>query len=113
MEEDWDMQVEEEFESDESKRKLDEQRKSLQKELRDVGKRSFIPQEIQKGLEEGMQQQLQGIEQRRHALLPEHQKVQKRSPKIPSIQDKRRNLQKENAVAQEEMRKLKEDVKQK
>ena len=34
-------------------------------------------------------------------------------PKIQSIQDKRRDLERENAAAREEMRKLKEDVKQK
>ena len=38
----------------------------------------------------------------------EHQKVQKRSHKIQSIQDKRRNMQKENAAAQGEMRKIRE-----
>ena len=42
------MEVEEELENGENKRKLDEQRKRLQQELRDVEKLSFIPQEIQK-----------------------------------------------------------------
>ena len=97
----------------ENNRKLDEQRKRLQKELRDVEKLSFIPWEIQRGLEEGMQQQLQDIEQKRHALLPEHQKVQKRSQKIQSTQDKRRNLQKETCCRTKEMSKLNHDVKQK
>ena len=41
--------------------------------------------------------------------MPEHQKVQKRLQKIQSIQDKRRNMQKENAAAQEEMRKIREE----
>ena len=43
---------------------------------------------------EGLQQQLQDIEQKRHDLLREHQRVQKRSPKRQSIQDKKRNLHK-------------------
>ena len=34
--------------------------------------------------------------------MPEHQKVRKKSQKIQSIRDKRRNLQKANAAAQEE-----------
>ena len=42
-------------------------------------------------------------------LMPEHQKVQRKSQKIQSLQDKRRNLQKENAVAKEEMRKIREE----
>ena len=68
---------------------------------------------LQSGLQEGLQQQLQDTEEKRHYLLPERQRVQKRSRKMQSIQDKKRNLQKENVAAREEMRKLKEDVKQK
>ena len=40
--------------------------------------------------------------------MPEHQKVQKRSQNIQSIQDKRKNLQKESAAAQDEMQKIAE-----
>ena len=65
LEEDCGVEVEEEFENGENKRNLDEQRKRLQKELRDIGKLSFIPQEIQSGLKEGLQQQLQDIEQKK------------------------------------------------
>ena len=39
----------------------------------------------------------------------EHQKVQKRSQKIQSIQDKRRKMQKETAAAQGEMREMREE----
>ena len=112
LEEDWGMEVEEEFENGENRRKLDEQRMRLQKELRDVEKLSFIPQVIQRGLKEGVQQQLQDIEQKSHDLLPQHQRVQKRSQKIQSIQVKKRNLPQENVAAREEMRKLKDCVKQ-
>ena len=45
--------------------------------------------------------------------MPEHQKVQKKSQKIQGIQDERRNMQKENVAAEEEMQKLRDDVKQK
>ena len=48
-----------------------------------------------------------------HDLLLERQRVPKGSQKRRSIQDKKRNLQKENVAAREKMRKLKEDVKQK
>ena len=41
-------------------------------------------------------------------LMPEHQKVQKRSQKIQGIKDKRRNMKKENAAAQEEMQNIRE-----
>ena len=64
-------------------------------------------------LRKGLQQQLQDTEEKRHYLLLERQRVQKRSRKMQSIQDKKRNLQKENVAAREEMGKLKEDVKQK
>ena len=42
--------------------------------------------------------------------MPEHQKVWKRSQKIQGIQDKRRNMQKESAAAQQEMRKIREEI---
>ena len=42
-------------------------------------------------------------------LMPEHPNVQKKSQKIHSIQDKRRNMQKESTAAQEEMRKIREE----
>ena len=87
--------------------------KSLQKELRDVEKPSCIPKEVQDSLKNVLQQQLQEVEQRRHDLMPEHQKAQKRSQKIQSTQDKRRNLKKDSTAAEEEMRKLQEELKQK
>ena len=45
--------------------------------------------------------------------MPEHQKVQTRSKNIQSIQEKRRNLQKDSTAAEEEMRKLQEELMQK
>ena len=48
---------------------------------------------MQESIKESLQQQLQGVEKRRHDLMPWHQKAQKRSQKIQSLQDKRRNLQ--------------------
>ena len=40
-------------------------------------------------------------------------KLKMRSHKIQSIQDKRKHMQKENAAAEEEVRKLRDEVKQK
>ena len=59
---------------------------------------------------ESLQHQLQEVAKRRHDLMPEHQKFQKRSQKIQSIQEK--HMQNENPAAQEEVRKLRDEVKQ-
>ena len=105
MEEEVGMDFEDEIES---RKKLDEQRKKLQKELRDVEKLSCVSKEVQDSLKNDLQQQLREVEQRRHDLMPEHQRAQKRSQMIQSIQDKRRNQQKESTAAQEEMWKIRE-----
>ena len=64
-------------------------------------------------LKSNLQQQQAGMEERRRDLTPEHHKVQKKSKKIQSIQDIRRQLQKYSTAAEEEMRKLQEELKQK
>ena len=111
MGEEWrmDMDLEDEVES---RRKLEEQKRKLQKEWRDVEKFSCAPKEFQENLKSNLQQQLQEVEQRRHDFMPEYQKAVKRSHKIQSIQDKRRNLQKDSTAAEEETRKLQEELKQ-
>ena len=93
-------------------KKLDEQKKSYRR-IRDIEKILCVPKEFQENLKSNLQQQLQEVEQRKHDLMPEHQRVQKKSQKIQSIQDEKRNVQKENVAAEEEIRKLREDVKQK
>ena len=85
---------------------------SCRRELQDIEKLSCMSKEVQESLKSNLQQQLQEVEQRRHALMPEHQKVQKRSQKIQSIQDKRRNMQEESAAAREEMRKIRGNISQ-
>ena len=45
---------------------------------------SCVPKEFRENLKSNVQQQLQEVEQRRHDLMPEHQKVQKRSQKNAS-----------------------------
>ena len=67
---------------------------------------------MQESIKESLQHQLHEVEERRHDLMPEHQKVQKRTQKIPSLQDKRKNLQKGSIAAEEEMWKLQEELRQ-
>ena len=52
-----------------------------------------------KAASENLQQQLQEVGQRRNYLLLVHQRVQMRSRKIQSIQDKKKKMQKETAAA--------------
>ena len=101
------MEVEDEAES---RKKLDEQRKNMQKELREVDRLVLFSKEMQECIKESLQHQLQDVETRRNELMPEHQKVQKRTQKIQSLQDKGRNLQKESTAAKEEMWKIREEV---
>ena len=73
MEEEWRMEVDAEDEI-ESRKKLDEQKRKLQEELRDVEKLSCIPKEAQDSLKSALQQQLQEAEQKwhgPHARTPE------------------------------------------
>ena len=93
-------------------KKLDEQKRKLQRELRDIEKFSCVPKEFQENLKSNLQHQLQEVEQRRHDIMPEHQRAQTRLQDIQSIQDKR-NFQKDSTAAEEEMRKLQEELKQK
>ena len=56
----------------------------LQKELRDVEQLSCVSKEVH----DNLQQQLQDVEQRRHDLMPEHQKAQKISQKYEASKTK-------------------------
>ena len=102
-----DMDVEDEIEV---RKKLDEQKRELQREMREIGKLSCLPEEVQEGLKNSLQQQQQEVEQRRHDPMSEHQEAQKKSQNIQIIQDKRRNMQKENVAAQVEMRKIRDEI---
>ena len=70
----------------ESPTKLDEQKR------KNIFRKMFRKASIKRNL----QQQLQEVVQRRHEPTPEHQKVQTRPQNIQSIQDKRRNMQKQS-----------------
>ena len=55
----------------ERRKKMDEEGRKLQKELRDIEKFSCVPKEFQENLKSNTQQQLQEVEPRRHDLMPE------------------------------------------
>ena len=55
------MEVEDETES---RRKLDEQKKKLQKELRDVDRLSSVSQEMQENIKDSLQHQLHEVEKK-------------------------------------------------
>ena len=63
------MEVDEEVDS----KKLDQRKKELPTQLRDIEKFTDVPQEVGDVLSEKWQQELQDIVQRRNDLLPEHQ----------------------------------------
>ena len=60
-------------------------RGSFSRSCERLKKLSCVPKEFQENLESDLQQQLQEVEQRRRVLMPEHQKGQKRSQRIPSL----------------------------
>ena len=106
LEEDCKMEFEEDIDC---KKKLDERRKSLQKQLRDIVK--FTDMEpLFRDSQKEWKGQLQDIERKRTELFPEHQKMQKRSRKLQCLQDKKRNFTKEACSCEEETRKASEEA---
>ena len=77
MEEELGMDFEDEIES---RKKLDERRIKLQKELRDVEKLSCV-ERVSGQPKNDLQHQLQDVERRRHDLMPVHQRVLKKVTK--------------------------------
>ena len=73
------MEVDEEGES---KKQLEERKKRLQRQVRDIQKFTDMDTLLLEGQKERWQQELQEIEQKRNDLLSEHQKMQKRSQKL-------------------------------
>ena len=88
LEEDCKREVEQETDS---KRTLDEQKKSLQRQLRDIEKFTDMDPVFRDRQKERWKEELQEIERKRTELLPEHQKMQKWSQKLQSLQDKHRD----------------------
>ena len=94
----------------ENKKKLDEQRRRLQKQIREIEKFTDMDQTFRNSEREKWKERPLESEEKRSELLLEHQRMQKRSSKMHSIQDKKRKLLKEAGACEEEMRKVKEEI---
>ena len=62
-----------------SKKKLDHRKKEPFKQLRNIDEFTYMPGNAVDEHKENWRHELQDIERRRNYLLPEHQKMQKRS----------------------------------
>ena len=60
---------------------MDEQKKNCRRSLRDVEQLSLFSKEAQESIKGSLQHQLQEVEKRRHDLMLEQKKAQKRSEK--------------------------------
>ena len=87
-------------------KKLDEQRKRLHKQLRETENFTDMDTLFLEGHKERWQRGLQEIEQKRNDLLLEHQKLQKRSPQLQTLQDKKKKCLKDACVCDEEMERV-------
>ena len=101
------MEVEEETDC---KNKWDEQKKNLQRQLRDIIDRfASLDQVFRDRQKDIWKEELEEIERKRTELLTEHQKIQKRTQKLQNLQDKQKNHF-NNACACEEVRMLNEEM---
>ena len=76
------------YEDTDCKQKLEEQNKSLQRQLRDTEEFASMDLFFRDRQKEIWKEELEEIERKRTELLPEHQKMQKRSQKLQSLRDK-------------------------
>ena len=90
LEEEWSMDVEDEIES---RKKLDEQRRKLQKELRDVENSRVCRKRFRTTSRMTCSRSCREVERRRHALMLEHQKCRKDRKRYKAPR-KKRNMQK-------------------
>ena len=75
----------------EYKKKLDEQKKSLQRQVREIDKFANMDPVVRNQQKEAWMKELEEIERKRTEVLPEHQKMQKKSQKLQSLRDKQKN----------------------
>ena len=106
-EEDCKMEVEEETDC---KKKLDEHKKSLQRQLRDIEKFANMDPIFRSRQKEKWKEELQEIEGKRTELLPECQKMQKRSQKLESLQEKKRKHLKDACACEEDAQLLNQEM---
>ena len=103
LEEDWNMGVDEEVDK---KKKLDEQWKRLQKQLREIYKFSDMGEMFWDGQKEKWKEELQEIEEKRNQLLPEHPKHSENVSKDAKFG---KHL-KDACACDEEMRKVRDEI---
>ena len=82
---------------------FDEQRKRLQKQLREIDKFTDMDPMFQEGQKEEWKEDLQEVEQKRNDLLQKHQKMQ-------CLQDKQKKCHKDACACDEDMGKVKRDT---
>ena len=86
-----------EFEDEtEYKKKLDEQKKSLQRQEREIGKFANMDPVVRNHQKEVWKKELEEIERKRTELLPEHQKMQSKSCKVCEISTRTTSRRLEN-----------------
>ena len=93
-------------EETEYKKKLDEQKKSLQRQVREIDKFANMDPVARNQQMEAWKKELEEIERKRTELLPEHQKMQKKSQKLQSLRDEQNNHLKTAGECEDEMQKV-------
>ena len=93
-------------EETEYKKKLDEQKKSLQRQLREIEKFANMDPAFRNKQKEVWKEELEEIERKRTEFLLEHQKMQKKSQKLQSLRGKQRNYFMTPRDCEEEMQTL-------
>ena len=99
-----------EVEKTDSKKKLDEQKKSILRQLRDIEKFASMDPVLRDRQKEIRKDELQENERKRTELPPEHQKMQKMSQKLQRLQDKQRYHFKSVGAHEEEMQLLDKEM---
>ena len=89
---------------------LGAQRKNLQKQLRDIDKLTSMEPEVRESQKEEFMCLLQLFERKWTDLLPEHQKMQRRSQKLQSLQDKKKHHIMEACAREDELQRVSEDM---
>ena len=101
------MEVEEEMQS---RKKLDEQRRNMQRQMRDIDKLTFMEPAVREVQKEKFVCLLQEVERKRTDLLAEHQKNTRRGRRsCKACRTRKNNHLKEACASEEEMQKIDEE----
>ena len=82
----------------------------MQKHIPEIEKFTDMDQMFPDSQKERWKEKLLKIEENRNELLPEHQRMQKKSQKMQSLQDKKKIFIKDACACDEEMQKVGEEV---